>query len=94
MNDCFFRDLSKIYGKIWAGFCLNTGKCFSLAFWFYRDFKALTGSFKIAWENIWEIGMFLCDKITWNFERFQYFNFWNKFSEKRKPFSKNWSTTF
>ena len=28
------------------------------------------------------------------FERFQYFNFQNNFSEKSKPFPQNWSTVF
>ena len=32
--------------------------------------------------------------ISENFRRLQYFNFENRFSGKRKAFSKNWSTIF
>ena len=30
INSFFFQHFRKVYGKIWAGFCLNTGKLFSL----------------------------------------------------------------
>ena len=33
MNGCFFQYFSKVYGKIWVVFCLNTGKGF-----FFRGF--------------------------------------------------------
>ena len=28
MNGCSFQQVLKFYGKIWVGFCLNTGKRF------------------------------------------------------------------
>ena len=30
INDCLFQHFIKVYGKIWVGFCLNTGKPFFL----------------------------------------------------------------
>ena len=53
---------SKFYGKIWAEFCLNTGKRFFLEVLFYLQQKERSSPFE-------EVACFYVT-ITGNFERF------------------------
>ena len=79
-------------------FVLTLGNVFSKRF----DFKANRKNMIFLKSNtrnfqknpsIWEIGMFLYDN-QWKFWTFSILQLWNRFSGKRKPFSKNWSTNF
>ena len=89
---------SKVYGKIWVGFCLNTGKRFFLKFILmstesvYVFLKNSTRDF----QNSPLFKRLTCFYVTisGNFEHFQYFNFETDFLENEKNFSKNWSTIF
>ena len=78
---------SKFYGKMWVGFCLNTGKRLSKRFHFNANKKSI-GSSKTSPQ--FERSACFYVTINENFKRFQYFNFETDFL----PFSKNWNTVF
>ena len=68
------------------GFILRpTGRLYVLLINGTRDF--------LKRPSVWEIGMFVCAN-HWKFWTFSILQLWNKFSQKRKTFSKNWSTVF
>ena len=86
---------------MWVVFCLNTGKRLFLEVSFGNQkkehkffLKMLPGILKIAiclrdqhffiWQSMESLNVF-------NILTFQY---WNRFSAKRQPFWKNWSTVF
>ena len=76
---------SAIYGKIWVGFCLNTGKRFVL-----KLEKVLLKKGARDFQNSPPFGRSacFCVTITENFERFQYFNFETDFLENENLFQK------
>ena len=83
---------SKIYAKIWVGFCLNTGKRFFLKVFLKVNRKSI-GSYKKGtkyFQNSPPLERFACFYVTisGNFERSQYFNFETDFLENENLFQK------
>ena len=82
---------SNFYGKIWVGFCLNTGKRFVLEVSFYSQQKEHR-FFQKTVLGIIKLALCLRDVFMWqsveNFERFQYFNFETNFLRNENLFQK------
>ena len=86
--------VSNFYGETWVGFSLKIQKS--------SQFKANRKSVFLLKNGARDFqnsllfdrsACFLCDN-QWKFQMFSILQLWNKFSGKRKPFSKNWSTIF
>ena len=91
---------SKFYGKVWVGFCLNTGKrtLFLKGFILKPTERALV-FLKIVTRDFQNSPPFdrpACFYVTMtgNFKYFQYFNYETDFLENQNLFQKNWSTVF
>ena len=83
---------SKFYGKIWAGFCLNTEKRFFLEV--SRSIKRTyvllkNGTREFQNSPPFERSAYFYVIISGNFERFQYFNFEADFLENQNLFQKS-----
>ena len=89
MNDCFFQHFSKVYGKIWGCFCLNTRKRL-FDFQSNRNSIGFLKSGSRDFQNNPPFERWSCFyvKITENFERFQYFNFEINFLKNKTLFKK------
>ena len=68
---------SRFYGKIWVGFCLNTGK---------RSFLDVSCTRHFQNTPPFERSACFYVIITANFERFQYFNFETDFLKNENLF--------
>ena len=95
MNGCSFQ---QIYGKIWVGFCLNTGKRFFLEVLFYSQQKKHDSSKKKGTKDFQNSFPFkraacFCVAISGNFEQFQYLTL-KQTSRKTKTFFKKLEYSF
>ena len=82
---------SKFYGKLWVGFCLNTGKRFFLEV-FKTNRKSIdllkSGTRDFQYSPPFERSACFYVTISGNFERFHCFNFETDFLENENPFQK------
>ena len=83
---------SKIYGKIWVGFCLNTGKSVYLEVSFWTQQRQSIGCSKNGWgvlnSPLFKRSACLYVTISGNFECFQNINFEADFLENENLFQK------
>ena len=87
----------KVYGKIWVGFCLNTGKRFfvEVSFESQQKAQALLKNDTRDFQNsllFKRLARFYVT-VSGNFDRFQQFNFERDFLENEN-FQKNRMTFF
>ena len=80
---------SKFYGKIWVGFCLNTGKPFFLEVSIERAYVLLKNGNRDFQNGLpFERSACIYVTITGNCGHFQYFNFETDVLEKGNLFQK------
>ena len=98
MNGWFFQHFSRVYGKIWVGFCVNIRKTLFLrGFILKPTARALVLPKTVL--GIFKIPLRFRDRHVFTWKLLETLNVFNTstlkiFFEKRKLFSKKWSIIF